>query len=91
MIKIIQKELEEIEKRENIKILYACESGSRTWGFPSKDSDYDVRFIYIRPSDWYLSIDDQKDTLEFPINDVLDVCWRTRVACANYLDSARNF
>lgn len=70
---IIIKELSGIENCENIKILYACESGSRAWGFPSLDSDYDVRFIYIRPLDWYLSIDEQKDTLDFPINDVLDI------------------
>jgi len=38
-----------IENQENITILYACESGSRAWGFPSKDSDYDVRFIYVHP------------------------------------------
>jgi hypothetical protein len=73
MLEIIKKEIIEIERRENIKILFACESGSRAWGFPSTDSDYDVRFIYIRPKEWYLSIDDQKDTLEFPINDLLDI------------------
>src|SRR5690606_13349752 len=73
MLEIIKKEILEIEKKENIKVLYACESGSRAWGFPSKDSDYDVRFIYMKPKDWYLSIDDHKDTLEFPINDVLDI------------------
>ncbi|MFN3405363.1 MAG: DNA polymerase beta superfamily protein [Cytophagaceae bacterium] len=73
MYDIIINNLSRIEKEHNIKILYACESGSRAWGFPSKDSDYDVRFIYIRSKDWYLSIDERKDTLEFPINDVLDI------------------
>lgn len=73
MKEIIKQELIEIEQRENIRILFACESGSRAWGFPSADSDYDVRFIYIRPLEWYLSIDEQKDTLEFPINDLLDI------------------
>jgi predicted nucleotidyltransferase len=66
-------ELNQIEAQENIKILYACESGSRAWGFPSKDSDYDVRFIYLHPLDWYLSIADKKDVIERPINDLLDV------------------
>lgn len=46
MIEIIKKELEKIEQQENIEILYACESGSRAWGYASSDSDYDVRFIY---------------------------------------------
>ena len=44
----IKKLLLNLEEEENVKILYACESGSRAWGFPSSDSDYDVRFIYIR-------------------------------------------
>lgn len=81
MKEIIRTEIREIERREKLKILFACESGSRAWGFPSQDSDYDVRFIYIRPEEWYLSIDDQKDTLEFPINDVLDISgWDLRKA-----------
>ncbi len=66
-------ELTAIEEQENARILYACESGSRAWGFPSKDSDYDVRFIYIHPLDWYLSITDKRDVIERPINDLLDI------------------
>ncbi|MEO7984154.1 MAG: nucleotidyltransferase domain-containing protein [Bacteroidota bacterium] len=56
--------LTEIETRKKIKILYACETGSRAWGFPSPDSDYDVRFIYMHERDWYLSLSDRKDTIE---------------------------
>lgn len=78
MEEIIQKKLLEIEEKFNVKILYAVESGSRAWGFPSKDSDYDVRFIYIHPPEWYLSIDQQgigakRDVIEEPINDLLDI------------------
>jgi predicted nucleotidyltransferase len=69
----ILEELKRIEKEEGVRILYACESGSRAWGFPSKDSDYDVRFIYIRPVDWYLSIYDKRDVIERPISDMLDI------------------
>lgn len=54
-------------------MLYACESGSRGWEFPSPDSDYDVRFIYIKPFQAYLSINEKKDHLAFPINDELDI------------------
>jgi hypothetical protein len=64
--------LKQIEKEENVSILYACESGSRAWGFPSKDSDYDVRFIYIHPIDWYLSIFPKSDVIELPLQNSLD-------------------
>jgi predicted nucleotidyltransferase len=71
----IQSELDLIEQNEGVKVLYACESGSRAWGFPSADSDYDVRFIYLRPRDWYLSIDveHRRDVIERPISDALDI------------------
>ena len=50
-------------------ILYACESGSRAWGFPSVDSDYDVYFIYLRPANLYLSVEKKRDVIIVPIND----------------------
>ena len=70
---IILSKLAEIEKANKIKILYACESGSRAWGFPSPDSDYDVRFIYVRPLNYYLSVAERDDHLSFAINDELDI------------------
>lgn len=70
---LIKTKLREIEKAHDIRILYACESGSRAWGFPSPNSDYDVRFIYAQGLDWHLSLADRKDTLDFPINDKLDI------------------
>lgn len=69
---IIQK-LKEIEQAENIRILHAVESGSRAWGFPSPDSDYDVRFIYVRPPEFYLKLEKTRDVIELPINDMLDI------------------
>lgn len=69
----IQQKLTDIEQTYKIKILYSCESGSRAWGFPSLDSDYDVRFIYIRTLNDYLTIQPKKDHLSFPINDELDI------------------
>ncbi|MEB4869821.1 nucleotidyltransferase domain-containing protein [Priestia megaterium] len=70
--------LKKIEEDYDVKVLYACESGSRAWDFPSKDSDYDVRFIYIHKKNKYLSIDPigvgkKRDVIELPINDLLDV------------------
>ncbi len=58
----IRVRLRQIEHEERVKILYACESGSRCWGFASPDSDYDVRFIYVRPLDDYLSITECRRT-----------------------------
>lgn len=69
----INKNINNIESNEGIKILYACESGSRAWGFPSPDSDYDVRFIYTQDLDWHLSLLDQKDTIDIPISNDLDI------------------
>lgn len=57
MQELINQKLQEIEKRENIKILHCIESGSRAWGFASPDSDYDVRFVYVRPIEYYLRLD----------------------------------
>jgi len=69
----IMAELSRIEEANDVTILYACESGSRAWGFESEDSDYDVRFIYLRRTPWYLTIQNKRDVIEKPIDDELDV------------------
>lgn len=69
----IVNKLNAIEKAHGIKILFSCESGSRGWQFPSMDSDFDVRFIYVKPVHYYLSISERADHLSFPINDELDI------------------
>jgi predicted nucleotidyltransferase len=63
----ISKKLDEIEQRHQVKILMAVESGSRAWGFPSKDSDYDVRFIYAHREDEYLTVKEVRNVIETPI------------------------
>ena len=65
--------LRELEEKENIKILLAVESGSRAWGFESPDSDYDVRFIYVRNKDDYLCLEEPRDVIELPIEGDLDI------------------
>lgn len=73
MISKIKDTLSEIEKQENITILLAIESGSRAWGFASPDSDYDVRFIYVRPMEDYLRLNEPRDIIEWQLDDVLDI------------------
>lgn len=73
MEKQIRGKLREIEETENVRILLAVESGSRAWGFASPDSDYDVRFIYVRPKNDYLRLETIRDVIELPIDDVLDI------------------
>ena len=65
--------LDRIEKEHAVAIVLACESGSRAWGFASPDSDFDVRFIYVHPTEWYLSVGRQRDVIETPPGKILDV------------------
>lgn len=77
----VRQVLGEVEKRYDVRVLYACESGSRGWGFASPDSDYDVRFLYVHPPEWYLRVEPQRDVIELPIDHELDVCgWEWRKA-----------
>jgi len=69
---ILQK-LDEIERSEGVKIIHAVESGSRAWGFASSDSDYDVRFIYVRPKEFYLRLDKTRDVIEWQLDETLDI------------------
>ncbi len=73
MKNMILNRLDEIEKKENVRILLAVESGSRAWGFASPDSDYDVRFIYVRPREDYLRLEKTRDVIELPIEGELDI------------------
>ena len=69
----IQENLDQIERKYDVRILLAVESGSRAWGFASPDSDYDVRFIYKQKARDYLRIDPAKDVIEWQLDEVLDI------------------
>ena len=71
--KEINDKLNEIEAKEGVRILHAIESGSRAWGFASPDSDYDVRFVYVRPREDYLRLDEARDVIEWQLDEVLDI------------------
>ena len=68
----VSKELTYIERENDVRIVFACESGSRAWGFESPDSDFDVRFVFVRPLSDYLMLNEQKDTIERPEIDRID-------------------
>ena len=69
----IQNNLKEIESEYGVRILYAVESGSRAWGVASPDSDYDVRFVYVRPTMDYIRLDEPRDVIEWKLDEVLDI------------------
>lgn len=69
----IRQKMAEIEEKEQVRILHAVESGSRAWGFASPDSDYDVRFIYVRRKGDYLKIQEHRDVIEWQLDEVLDI------------------
>lgn len=73
MRKRILEELQKIEQIHNVKIIMAIESGSRAWGFASPDSDYDVRFIYVRKKEDYLKLEGMRDVIEWKLDEVLDI------------------
>jgi uncharacterized protein len=69
----IDNAIQRLEAEDDVRVLYAVESGSRAWGFASRDSDWDVRFIYLRRPNWYLSVQRRRDVLEYPLDNQLDV------------------
>lgn len=76
----INRYLTKIEEEKDMKILLACETGSRAWGFPSPDSDYDVRIIYKHKKEWYLSLSKNKDSINLMFeNNQIDIAgWDLR-------------
>ena len=77
----VENALTQVELDRKVRVLFAVESGSCAWGFASRDSDYDVRFLYVHQRDWYLSVENRRDVIELPLSDELDVSgWELRKA-----------
>jgi predicted nucleotidyltransferase len=73
MKEIITAKIVELEKFENVRVIHVVESGSRAWGFASPDSDYDVRFIYVRPKEYYLRLEKTRDVIEWQLDKTWDI------------------
>ncbi len=69
----IDARLAQLAQQHEVTIRLAIESGSRAWGFPSPDSDYDCRFIFVRPLHQYLSPWQRRDVIETPLESVFDI------------------
>lgn len=67
----IERKLAAAASEKGVRVLLAVESGSRAWGFASPDSDYDVRFVYVHPRDWYVSLREPRDVIEAPLDEQL--------------------
>ena len=88
---VIMQKLREIETGYNVKIPVAIESGSRGWGFASPDSDYDCRFVYVHKTDWYLSVLERKDIIEYAADAVFDINgWDLKKVLQHRLTTIRN-
>lgn len=69
----IDAHLHRIQSEQSVRLPLVIESGSRAWGFPSPDSDYDCRFIFVRTEDDYLSLQGKPDVIELAPNGELDL------------------
>src|SRR5262245_13423703 len=73
IVEDIDTKLSDLKSQHAVAIPLAVESGSRAWGFPSPDSDYDCRFVFIRGFDRYLSPWPRRDVIETPLEGALDI------------------
>ena len=77
----IDRRLDAIARDEGVALPLAIESGSRAWGFPSPDSDYDCRFLFVRSPARTFSILPPRDVIEREVTPVFDLGgWELRKA-----------
>lgn len=81
VVRAVDARLDRVEEEHGVGVVWAIESGSRAWGFPSPDSDYDCRFLYVRRVEDYLALRPHRDVIETPLDKVFDVNgWDVRKA-----------
>ncbi|MFJ3407920.1 DNA polymerase beta superfamily protein [Promicromonospora sp. NPDC090134] len=81
VVRAVDARLDRVEHEYDVRVLWAIESGSRAWGFPSPDSDYDCRFLYVRRAHDYLGLRARRDVIETPLDKIFDVNgWDVRKA-----------
>ena len=66
--------MDDIARENGIKILFAIENGSRAWDMASADSDYDIRFVFFRPVDDYLTLSPKEDVIVRVFTEDLKLC-----------------
>ena len=91
MVETIQQTLREIEAEQGFSVLYACESGSRAWGFESRDSDFDVRYIFVWPRDEYLKVHTPPEHHHDDFGDLDMTGWELRKALHHFGKSNASF
>jgi predicted nucleotidyltransferase len=73
IVAAIDAEIGRVEREQQVALPLVIESGSRAWGFPSPDSDYDCRFIFVRREEAYLTLFPRRDVIEVPLSGDLDI------------------
>ncbi len=78
---LVRSHLRRLEQERDLRVVFACESGSRAWGFASSNSDFDVRFIFVRPAAQYLRLRPPADAFDIHGENDLDLAgWDIRKA-----------
>ena len=64
--------IQKIETDYNVKVLFACDAGSKAWGLASPYSDNDLGLIYCKPLEWYLSVSEKTDIIDLTQHTIFD-------------------
>jgi len=71
-VALVDAMLDRVVDEYRVFLPLAVESGSRAWGFSSPDSDYDCRFVFVRPIMEHVTPWAARDVIELPLEGDLD-------------------